>query len=74
MLDKVSSWLRPQQLVDDQSAIWIVDCFQYALEHFDREEFFNRCQLIQPTNTFFPGNVSSVQEKAQNIFHHPLEV
>ena len=72
MLDKVSNWLRPQALVSDQSAIWIVDCFQYAIEHFDREEFFNRCQLVQPTNAFFPGNVSSVEEKAQNIFQHSM--
>jgi hypothetical protein len=70
VLDKVSNWLRPQQLVSDQSAMWIVDCFQYAIEHFDREEFFKRSQLIQPTNAFFPGNVTSIEEKADNIFQH----
>lgn len=73
MLEKVSGWLRPQLLVSEQSARWIVDCFEYAMKHFDRDEFFKRTVLVQPTNQFFPGNVSSVQEKAENIFKHSLK-
>ncbi|EPJ52163.1 MAG: hypothetical protein OFPI_15070 [Osedax symbiont Rs2] len=71
-VNKVLDFVWPQQLVSDQSAQWIFECFSWALANFDRQEFFQRCVLVQPSNDFFPGNVSSVQAKAQNIFKHSL--
>ena len=72
-VNKVLDFVWPQQLVSDQSAQWIFECFSWALGSFDRQEFFQRSLLVQPSNEFFPGNVSSVQGKAQNIFKHSLQ-
>lgn len=53
-------------LIDTNHAHWLEDTFDWCLEHFDAEEF-QRCQLVQPSNEFFPGRVSSVEEKAALI-------
>jgi len=57
-------------LIDPHTADWVFATFGWALQHFDALEFFQRTQLIQPSNAFFPGRVSSVAEKAANIFTH----
>ena len=44
---------RSKPLIDDDSCEWIFDTFEWALTHFDQQEFFQRSQLIQPTNDFF---------------------
>lgn len=59
-------------LLDEQSVNWIFETFAWALTHFDREEFFHRTKLLQPTNEFFPGRVDSHQNKAETIFQHTL--
>lgn len=59
-------------LLEAQSAQWIFDCYAWAFNHFDSDEFFNRSRLIQPSNEFFPGRVDSVHAKAENIFQHSL--
>ena len=65
--------LWPQQLISDDSALWIIECYRWALENFDNQEFHLRTALVQPTNQYFPGDVSSVEEKAENIFKHSLK-
>ncbi|MEM5529596.1 hypothetical protein WN093_12285 [Gammaproteobacteria bacterium AS21] len=62
-----------EQLVSEQSARWVIDCYRWALTHFDSQEFYTRTQLVQPTNQFFPGEVASIEEKADNIFQHSLK-
>lgn len=64
--------VRPKKLISEQSAHWIIECYKWALNHFDQDEFKHRTCLIQPTNQFFSGNVSSVHQKAENIFQHSL--
>jgi len=71
-VNKVIDFVWPQHLVSDQSAQWIFECFNWALLNFDRQEFLQRTVLVQPSNQFFPGNVSSVHAKAENIFKHSL--
>lgn len=61
---------RNKPLVDEDTADWVFETFAWALQTFDATEFFQRTQLIQPSNEFFPGRVSSVEEKAANIFQH----
>lgn len=61
---------RSKPLIDDASCEWMFDTFEWALTHFDRQEFFQRSQLIQPTNVFFPGNVDSRHDMAETIFNH----
>ncbi len=66
----VLSLFKSKPLVDQETADWIFETFAWALQHFDADEFFNRTQLVLPSNEFFPGRVSSVEEKAANIFQH----
>lgn len=63
---------KPKPLVDENTADFIFTTVAWALQNFDHDEFFNRTRLVAPTNDFFPGLVTSVDEKAQNIFHHTL--
>lgn len=62
----------PKPLIDQQSADWIFATFAWGLRHFDGKDFFANSRLVQPSNQFFPGRVSSVAEKADNIFKHTL--
>ncbi|MGY8869114.1 MAG: hypothetical protein ACKVJE_01615 [Pseudomonadales bacterium] len=66
------SMFKFRPLIDLSSADWIYDTFEWAMQSFDNEEFFQRSLLVQPTNEFFPGNVDSVHAKAENIFKHTL--
>jgi len=61
-----------QPLLEQTSAGWIFETFEWALSYYDHYEFFKRSRLIQPTNEFFAGNVDSVHNKAENIFRHTL--
>jgi hypothetical protein len=68
----IPDFLRPKPLIDENSADFIFSTVAWVLQNFDHEEFFNRTRLVAPSNEFFPGRVSSVDEKAQNIFQHTL--
>lgn len=63
---------KSQPLVDDNTLEWSLTTFAWALQFFDQQDFFSRSRLVQPSNEFFPGRVSSVDEKAANIFQHTL--
>ena len=64
---------RSKPLIDDASCEWMFDTFEWALTHFDQQEFFQRSQLIQPTNDFFPGNIDSRHGMAETIFNHVVK-
>jgi len=66
------TFLRAKPLIDENSADFIFTTVAWILQNFDHEEFFNRTRLVAPSNEFFPGRVSSVDEKALNIFQHTL--
>lgn len=66
------SFLKAKPLIDQNSADFIFSTVAWVLQNFDHDEFFKRTRLIAPSNEFFPGRVSSVDEKAQNIFQHTL--
>jgi hypothetical protein len=68
----IPSFLKSKPLVDDNTADFIFSTVAWVLQNFDHEEFFTRTKLIAPTNEFFPGRVSSVDEKAKTIFQHTL--
>ncbi|MEH6344651.1 MAG: hypothetical protein V7785_06165 [Bermanella sp.] len=65
-------FLKSKPLIDQTSADFIFASVAWVLQNFDHEEFFKRTQLVAPSNEFFPGRVSSVDEKAQNIFAHTV--
>lgn len=66
------SFLKSKPLIEQSSADWIFEAYEWALIHFDSEEFFTRSRLIQPTNEFFAGSVNSVHQKAETIYQHTL--
>lgn len=72
MLKFLPAILKPKPLVDQASADFIFTTVAWVLQNFDHQEFFQRTRLVAPSNDFFPGRVSSVEEKAQNIFQHTL--
>jgi len=67
------NFFRSKPLIDDASCEWMFDTFAWALTHFDHQEFFQRTQLIQPTNDFFPGNIDSRHGMAETIFNHVVK-
>ncbi|QUM76852.1 hypothetical protein HWV00_11725 [Moritella sp. 24] len=67
------NFFRTNPLIDDASCDWMFDTFSWALMHFDHQEFFQRTQLIQPTNDYFPGNVDSRHGMADTIFNNVVK-
>jgi len=66
------SLLKSKPLIEQSSADWIFEAYEWALTHFDSQEFFSRSRLIQPTNEYFAGSVNSVHEKADTVYKHTL--
>jgi len=69
----ITQFFKTKPLIDDDIAQWIHDVFQWAMDCFDRQEFFERSILVQPSNEFFPGRVDNPHDLAQNIFEHTLK-
>ena len=53
--------------LDEPSIEWLFDIYGWSLKNFGADLFFNETLLVQPSNKFFPGNVSSVQGMAELI-------
>lgn len=68
----LSALFKSKPLIDEQSAQWIHDVFDWARANFDGREFVTQTRLVLPTNEFFSGKVSSQHEMAENIFKHTL--
>lgn len=66
------SIFKSKPLIDQSSADWILQAYEWALVHFDSYEFYNHSRLIQPTNEYFAGSVNSVHEKAETVFKHTV--
>ncbi|MCV6605499.1 MAG: hypothetical protein OIF34_09345, partial [Porticoccaceae bacterium] len=62
------SLLKPRPVIDDPSVSWMLECFQWAIEQYDRKAF-QHCQLVLPSNDFFPDRVNSVHGMAQAVFN-----
>jgi hypothetical protein len=67
------NFLKTKPLLTDDDAQWILSTFHWALTKFDSEEFFQRTQLIEPNDKFFPGVVDSHQAMASNVFSATLK-
>jgi len=65
MLAKLFS---PKTIIDENTENWIFDTFAWAIENFDINVLINDARLILPSNEFYPGTVSSVDEMAQAMF------
>jgi len=58
--------------IDENTGQWIFDTVAWAIEHFNVKSFQQETRLVLPTNEFYAGRVSSVNEMAANIFNHTL--
>ena len=67
------SLFKSKPCLDESTTLWIIDTYQWAIEHFDKEEFKQHSRLILPTSDFYPGRVSSIEEMAQSVFDRTLE-
>jgi hypothetical protein len=65
MLAKLFS---PKEIIDQNTQNWIFDTFAWAIENFDINVLKNDSRLVLPTNEFYPGTVSSIDEMAQAMF------
>ncbi|MBA6339887.1 hypothetical protein H4J59_02570 [Colwellia sp. MB02u-10] len=65
MLAKLFS---PKEIIDENTQNWIFDTFAWAIENFEINVLKNDSRLILPTNEFYPGTVSSIDEMAQAMF------
>jgi hypothetical protein len=65
MLAKLFS---PKAIIDENTKNWILDTFAWAIENFDINVLKDDTRLILPTNEFYPGTVTSVEEMAQAMF------
>lgn len=68
----LSSFFKTKPVIDESSKTWIFDTFAWCISELDGEFFKNNSELIFPNNTFYPGNVSSVEEMAGTIFTRTL--
>ncbi|REL28922.1 hypothetical protein DXX93_12680 [Thalassotalea euphylliae] len=66
------SLFQSKPLLDESTTHWIIDSYQWALTHFDAQEFKTNSQLVLPTSEFYPGRVSSVEEMAASVFEKTL--
>ena len=58
----------PKAIIDENTQSWIHDTFAWAVENFDINVLKNDARLVLPTNDFYPGSVSSIDEMAQAMF------
>ncbi len=66
LIDRI---LRRGPVIDPESASWLLDCYQWALEWFDAELFAGQTELVIPSNRHFPGRAGSVGGMAELIFN-----
>ncbi len=64
----LSNFFKAKPVVDESSREWIFDTFSWCMQQLDGDFFKNNSELILPNNSFYPGNSTSVEEMAQNIF------
>lgn len=63
------SLFKTAPLLDEGERQWLLDAFSWAYSHFDGEFFTQHSQIILPTNEFFAGKVSSVEQMAAQVFN-----
>ncbi len=55
-------------LLEESAIEWMFDVFDWSLQNFGAEFFYQHSVLVLPNNDFFPGRVDSVQGMAELIF------
>jgi hypothetical protein len=61
-------FFKAKPVLDEDSIEWIFDTFSWAERSLDATTFYQKSELILPSNEFFPGHSSQAAEMAQLIF------
>jgi hypothetical protein len=64
----VLSLFEKKPLLEEQVVQWIFDVFEWSMENFGAQFFYQHSVLVLPNNEFFPGRVDSEQGMAELIF------
>ncbi|MDA7747194.1 hypothetical protein N8878_07685 [Psychromonas sp.] len=62
-----------KDLVNEDDCEWIFNTYAFLLTHFDHHAFFQVTQLVQPTDTFFPGKINSPASMANTVFEASIK-
>jgi len=60
-------------VLDQASATWIIDIFEWSLRHFDQDIFNQHTSLVIPDNRHFPGRADSIDGMAGIVLEKVLE-
>ena len=55
-------------LLDEDTILWMFDCYGWALRNFDSRVFYQETVLVTPSNEHFPGRADHAGEMASLIF------
>jgi len=69
----LSNLFKTKPVIDESSKEWIFDTFSWCVEQLDGDFFKENSELILPTNSFYPGTSTSVEEMANTIFSNTLK-
>ncbi len=61
-------FLQSRPVVDEDTAVWVFDVFDWSLAEFDANVINQESVLVVPSNEFFPGNADSAAAMAELIF------
>lgn len=64
----LANLFKPKPLLDDTSAAWICQQFDWIAQQFDGDFFKQTTVLVLPDNNHFPGKADSHQSMAQLLF------
>lgn len=58
-------------IIDLETRQWLFDTFAWALTHFGSDMFYEHTQLVTPTDTYFPDDISNISEAeiAEKLFY-----
>ena len=73
MLSFITDTFKSKPLLSENENQWIMDTFIWAFEHFDGHFFIDQTQVVLPTNQYFPGQVSSIDAMAQQVFEQVVK-
>lgn len=61
-------FLKPRALLDDDTKLWIVEAFAWALRNYGSDIFYEDTALITPTSKHFPGRFDDPGIMARKTF------
>lgn len=61
------SLLKKAQVVDDQTAEALRQSFEWVLEHFNQDFFYNKTVLVHPTREYFPDRANNELDMAKAL-------